>query len=94
MTQERKDGKRFNPSLGGAFSNDAFGEGSVLLNITAENLDTLVKNVQVGSAILLKYNKVTQKGNKHYFVEILPPMNRVPPAAKGKTKAVATSELD
>jgi hypothetical protein len=90
MPQEAKTQKKFNPSLGGAFSNDAFGEGSVLLNITPENFDTLMKSVQVGSAILLKYNKVTTKGNKHYFAEVLPPMDRKPTVVR---KATTTSDL-
>ena len=90
MPVEAKAVKKFNPSLGGAFSNDAFGEGSVLLNITPENFDTLMKSVQVGSAILLKYNKVTTKGNKHYFVEVLPPMDRKPTTTR---KAAVTGEL-
>lgn len=88
--------KKFNPSLGHAFSNNKFGDGSVLLRITAENLDTIMKNLQVGSTILFKYNKVTTKGDKHYFSEILPPLD---PNYSGKAKAKTaakqvTSELD
>lgn len=91
MPVERIKGK-FNPKVGNGFSNDAFGEGSILVNIDAEGLDTIMKNLQVGSSILLKYNKVTSKGNKHYFAEILPPMV---PRTAGITKAkVTTSELD
>lgn len=94
MSQEaKKPGKNFNPSLGGAFTNDAFGEGSVLLNLTPENFDILMKNVQVGSAILLKYNKVTSKGNKHYWAEILPPMDRTVRSKTGP-KAIPTGDLD
>lgn len=82
--------KPFNPNLGSSFSNDAFGEGSILINITAENFDVLMKNVQVGSSILLKKNKVTSKGNTHYFTEILPPYQK-----KTKTAPTATaSDLD
>ncbi len=85
--QPNKPGVKFNPSLGGAFGNTAFGEGSVLLNITAENLDTLMKNLQVGSSILFRYNKVTTKGNAHFFAEILPPM-----APRESNRVAATSE--
>ncbi len=80
-----KNGKPFNPTLGGAFTNDAFGEGSLKFDITAENFDTLMKNVQIGSSILFKFNKVTSKGNKHYFTELLPPFIRAtPPVAKSE----------
>ena len=81
---------KFNPSLGGAFSNDKFGEGSVLLRITEENLDTLMKNVRVGSSILFRFNKVTSKGNKHYFADILPPWEPEEREVSGKP----ASELD
>ncbi len=70
MSEEKK---RYNPSIGGGFTNAKFGEDSILVNIDAAGLDTIMKNVQVGGAILLRYNKVTSKGNKHYFAEILPP---------------------
>lgn len=92
MTVEvKKPGTKFNPKIGNGFENAAFGEGSILVHIEAEGLDTVMKNLQVGSAILLKYNKVTAKGNKHYFAEILPPMA---PRATGTTKAkVATGDL-
>lgn len=82
---------KFNPKIGNGFSNDAFGEGSILVNIDAEGLDTVMKNLQVGSSILLKYNRVTSKGNKHYFIEILPPFNGTKTSGKSKTTA---SELD
>lgn len=65
----------FNPKIGHGFTNNKFGEDSVLVNIDAEGLAAITQNLRVGSTILLKYNKVTTKGNKHYFVEILPPMN-------------------
>ena len=84
--------KPSNPGLGGAFSNTKFGEGSVLLQVTAENYDVLMKNLQVGSGILFRFNKVTTKGNNHYFAEILPPMSAVEkPVAKSKA---VTSDLD
>jgi hypothetical protein len=87
-----KEKGKFNPNLGGAFSNPAFGDDAILLNITTENLDVLMKNVQVGSAILFRFNKVTSKGNKHYFVEILPPMK--PRENKPAARANSNSDLD
>lgn len=84
--------KKFNPKIGNGFSNDAFGEGSILVNVDAEGLDAVMKNLQVGSAILLKYNKVTTKGNKHYFAEILPPWKGA--AKAGGAKAKAANDLD
>lgn len=92
----KKPGTKFNPSLGGAFANDAFtknGEAGILLNVTAENFDTLMKNVQIGSSILFRFNKVTTKGNKHYFAEILPPMTPKTTVTTARDKAAA-SELD
>lgn len=81
---------KYNPKLGSGFSNDKFGEGSILVSIDADGLNAAMNNLQVGSTILLRYNKVTTKGNKHYFAEILPPMG-----AKSTTvKTGATSELD
>ena len=90
--EPNKPGVKFNPSLGGAFENSAFGEGSVLLNVTEENLNTLMQNIRVGSSILFRFNKVTQKGNKHYFVEILPPMQ--PKTANAASKGKSTSSID
>lgn len=95
MTEKKT---KFNPKIGNGFSNDKFGEGSILINVDAEGLDTVMKNLQVGSAILLKYNKVTTKGNKHYFAEILPPMPgtvgvKTAGTGTGKGKAV-TNSLD
>lgn len=81
--------KAFNPKVGHGFSNDKFGEGSVLVNIDAEGLAAITQNLRVGSTILLKYNKVTTKGNKHYFCEILPPMEDNRSAGKA-----TTTELD
>ncbi len=90
MSEVKK--KTFNPNLGGAFTNDKFGEGSIILNITEENYDVIQKNLRVGSAILLKYNKVTTKGNKHYFSEILPPMSR--DNTTGQRVKAAAGDLD
>lgn len=90
-TGTKRDGSKFNPSIGHGFGNDAFGEGSILVRIDADGLDSVMKNLQVGSSILLKYNRVTSKGNKHYFTEILPPFNGTKTSGKGKTTA---SELD
>lgn len=82
---------KFNPSAGGAFGNDSFGEGSVMLRIEPENFKVIMENLQVGSSILFRFNKVTQKGNKHYFVEILPPMSGTKPAGR---KPAAIGSLD
>lgn len=76
---------KYNPKIGNGFENSAFGEGSILVNVDAAGLDAVMKNLQVGSSILLKFNKVTTKGNKHYFAEILPPYE------KKVTKQVATA---
>lgn len=95
MPQENKT--KFNPTIGHGFTNEKFGEGSILVNVDAEGLDAIMKNLQVGSSILLRYNKVTTKGNKHYFAEILPPMvtnGQYAPKKTGKTKAATTNELD
>lgn len=86
MSEQKKT--KFNPKVGNGFGNDKFGEGSILVNIDAEGLDVVMKNLQVGSSILLKYNKVTTKGNKHYFAEILPPYS------KNKTAKTVTNDLD
>ena len=65
-------GNGFNPKIGNGFSNDKFGEGSILVQLTTEGINSFVDNARDGSAILIKFNKVTSKGNKHYFVELLP----------------------
>ena len=86
--------KKFNPNLGGAFTHDAFtnnGKPGIKLDITEENFDIIMKNLKVGSAILLKFNKQTTKGNDHYFTEILPPMAKDAPAKTGKK---AQSSID
>lgn len=89
------EARKFNPKIGHGFSNDKFGEGSVLVKIEAEGLAAITQNLQVGSTILLKYNKVTTKGNKHYFVEILPPLVDDPRSAgKAKAKKTSYSDLD
>jgi hypothetical protein len=74
MVDKKSNGKKWNPKFGSGFTNDAFGEGAILVQIDAEAFDSLMKNVQVGSALLLRKNKVTTKGNTHYWTEILPPM--------------------
>lgn len=88
MSVEIKKGA-FLPKVGNGFGNDAFGEGSILVNIDAAGLDALMKNVQVGSSILLKYNRVTSKGNKHYFCEVLPPYK-----GNASKKVTPTGDLD
>ncbi len=78
MSEETK--KKYNPTLGGAFENAKFGAGAIKLDITAEALDTIMKNLQVGSSIVFKPNKPTTRGvnvgSMHYFTEILPPYNK------------------
>ncbi len=73
---DKVEKKPFNPSIGHGFENKKFGEDSILINIEAEGFDALMKNAQVGSSLLLRFNKVTIKGNKHYFVELLPPIEK------------------
>lgn len=92
MTTPAKKDTKFNPSLGGAFENAAFGKDSILLNITEENYNTLMENVRVGSALVFRFNKVTVKGNKHYFSEILPPIG--PKGAIASKVKPAASDLD
>lgn len=90
--------KKFNPSMGHAFSNDAFGEGSVKLELTADNIKTFSENAQVGGSVLFRFNKVTTNGNNHYFAEILPVnekkfVKQAQNAAKSPKKSQA-SKLD
>lgn len=92
MTNENK--KKYNPTIGGAFTHDSFGEGSIKIDITADGLAAITQNLQVGGAILLKYNKVTAKGNKHYFTEILPPYDRERATEKTVSKKAVNSDLD
>lgn len=77
---------KFNPKWGSGFGNDAFGTGSILVQVDAEAFDSIMKNLQVGGALLLRYNKVTAKGNPHYYTEILPPRGE-----KTTAKKIATS---
>jgi len=86
--------KKYNPKIGHGFGNEKFGENSVLIKIDAEGLAAITQNLQVGSTILVKYNKVASNGNKHYFVEILPPYVGEAGAPKGKAKKNTYSELD
>lgn len=82
--------KKFNPKVGNGFSNDKFGTGSIIVKVDKEGFDAVMKNLQVDSSILLKFNKQTSTGNNHYFCEILPPFT-------GNKKAVAkatASDLD
>ena len=84
--------KKFNPNFGQGFTDERFGEGAIKVKVTEENFDSIMKNVQVGSTLLLKPNKVTSYGNTHYFTEIVPPY-------KGETKAkparkAANTDLD
>lgn len=85
-----KNGKPFNPSVGHGFGDDRFGKDSVLVRIDADGLKAVTENLQIGSTILLRYNKVTTQGNKHYFVEILPPRKE----GEGFKKSATTSVLD
>lgn len=84
MSVEKKKGA-FLPKIGNGFVNEKFGPESILVNVNADGYDAIMKNLQVGSSILLKYNKVTEKGNKHYFCEILPPW-------KGATSKIPTGK--
>ena len=84
-----KTEKKYNPSFGQGFTDERF-KGAIVVTVTPEDLDSLVKNVQVGSKLLIRYNKDTKYGNKHYFTEILPPFKGEKKAAK---KAEA-SDLD
>lgn len=87
----KRDGTKFNPSVGHGFTNDKFGKDAILVKIDVEGLKAVSENLQVGSTLLLKFNKVTSQGNKHYFCEILPPYT--PPKTTDKTP-VATGDLD
>ncbi len=89
MSEEKK--KPFNPSFGDGYSNDSFGEGSILIKLSPENLDSLMKNTQAGSSLLVRFNKETKYGNKHYFCDILPPLDKKNYKPKAKT---AGSDLD
>lgn len=96
MTEKKS---KFNVKVGNGFSNDAFGEGSIKVDLTAEGIKAFVENAQVGGAILVKYNRETVKGNKHYFIELLEPYVRAtaPTNGNGKTttgKVGKTSQLD
>lgn len=94
-TKTKKDGTKFNPRVGHGFENKKFGEGSILVNIDAEGLKALTENAQIGASILLKYNRVTTQGNKHYFCEILPPMNKQQNTATlGSKNLTGVSDLD
>lgn len=93
MPQERVKGK-FNPKIGNGFENTKFGEGSILVNVDQEGFDAVMKNLQVGSSLLLKFNKVTAKGNKHYFAEILPPLENNKTVAKRPEGLKSGSDLD
>lgn len=68
-----ENGKKYNAKIGHGFSNDKFGEGSVLVKIDAEGLKSITENLEVGGSILLKFNKKTINGTNHFFAEILPP---------------------
>lgn len=84
--------KKYNPTAGSAFGHDAFGKGAIKLDITQEGFDAIMKNLQVGGSILLKYNTVTKRGNTHYFTEILPPFK--PDPNYKKKEATEGSALD
>lgn len=74
-----------NASLGHAFENE---KGNISIKITPEGLASFVQNASVGGFVVLKFNKLTVKGNKHYFADILPPMEDG--ASKYPTKKPAT----
>lgn len=88
---------KFNPKIGAGFSNDRFGKGSILVKVDQEGLDNIMKNLQVGSSILLRFNRKTVKDNDHYFCEILPPLNKqeaTPVRKTTKTTLTGVSDLD
>ena len=84
--------KKFNPSLKGVFTNKNFkgrdDSDAIFIKITPENYKTLMDNVRVGSALVVRYNTKTEYGAS-YFVDILPPQE-----GGTKSKAAAASELD
>ena len=88
--EQKKTAYKKNPSFGQGFSDERFGEGSIKITITEENLDSLVKNVQVGSTLLVRFNRETKFGNKHYFCDILPPYN----GEKKSTRKATSGDLD
>ncbi len=88
---KKKDGK-FNPSLKGVFSNKAFkgrdDSDGILIKMTPENYQTLMDNLRVGSALVIKYNAKTPFGSS-YFADILPPTTE-----NNQKVAKASSDLD
>lgn len=86
MTDKSPKETKFNPSLGTAVADNRFGEGSIItFDLTAENLGTVVKNLQVGSKFLFrKKNRPTSDGRDQYFIEILPPFTGKKEASKTK----------
>jgi hypothetical protein len=86
------DKKKYNPRFGHGYSKDLkSGKKAIMVTLSKENLDALMKNVQIGSTLMLTYNKVTQYGNDHYFCDILPPQTE---EQKKFAKKAATSDLD
>lgn len=72
----KRDGTKYNPNVGQGFTNDKFGKGSIKIDLDAEGIAEFVANAKVGSALLIKFNKVTAVGNSHYFCELLPPFTK------------------
>ncbi len=85
------EGKKFSPSFGHGYGTVLkTGRKAIRVTLTKENLDTLMKNVQIGSTLLLTFNKETKFGNDHYFCDILPPMTE----NQKNFKKQASSDLD
>jgi hypothetical protein len=95
-TKLKKNGKEFNPTLGSAYSDPRFGDKAIKFNVTADAFDAIMKNVQVGSTILLRGTGPTKYSNEHYFVEVLPPYegNKGTVGKKAAARAASTSDLD
>jgi hypothetical protein len=87
-------GRKFNPTVGHGFENDKFGKGAIIVKIDAEGLKVLTENVQIGSSLLLKFNKTTTYGNKHYFCEVLPPYTGKVGGKLKTSGSQETSDLD
>lgn len=95
MTKTKRDGTKFNPTVGQGFSNDKFGKGSIKIDLDADGIKAFVENAQVGGSLLIKFHKDTSSGNKFYFAELLPPWTGNNSKKVVSDKATGTgSELD
>lgn len=65
--------KKRNVTITALFNNDKFGEGSLLsAEITGEAYDNMIKNVQIGTKLLIKKMISPKTGKAVYFLEVLP----------------------